>query len=406
MGVSKDARLPVALLLSTVVAVNGAYTALIPFVPELHARIHAGPTAIGLVFTLFAGAKLLTQPIGGFLADRCGPRIVAVSSLAFVTAGTVATALAGNTATLLIGRTAWGIGEGMLTPALYAGVTYLCSTYHIPTTRLLAQFGSAANIGFVLGPLVTGLAGGLGFRAIFLLGAAFTALSALALSRVLPAGAQTRLPNPDEERPAEAPRTPGRWWVWVLVFGVLDLAGNLIYAALEPVLPLYLAEGSASTRSEVSLVFALGLVVFVVAVWVFGRYGERVSLARLVRIGLVVFVPAVSGLVFSPRLGPVLGFFAVAMIGHSVLYLAARRGVIAVRTGLTGQGRAFGLFGTTSDLGNMIGPTLGITLFGWVGPLVFPLLAVPSALLFVGVYVIRTPIAVPEPIEPAQHGDA
>ncbi len=404
---SKEARLRVGLLLGTVIAVNAAYTVLIPFVPELPARIHAGPVAVGLAFTLFAAGKLLAQPVGGVVVDRWGPRVVAVASLGLIAVGTVATALAGDAATLLLGRVVWGIGEGVLTPALYAGITFLCSTYHLPTTRLLGQFGSAANIGFLIGPLVTGLAGGLGFRTIFLLGAGLTVSSALALGWVLPTTPRTEPPEPAQAQPAEAATSSGRrWWVLVLVFGVLDLAGNLIYSALEPVLPLYLAGGSAGARSAVSLVFAVGLAVFVLSVWVIGRLGERVTLPRLVQIGLVVFVLAVSGLALGSGLGSVLVFFAIAMIGHSALYLAARRGVLAVRTGLAGRGRAFGLFGATSDLGNMIGPTLGTTLFGWVGALVFPLLAIPCAALFLGVRMMRTPIAPTEPVEPVHRENA
>ena len=413
MALPRGVRLRVAALLGTVVCVNAAYTVLIPFVPELPARLGASQFAVGLAFTLFAGGKLLAQPVGGVAVDRWGPRGVAVLALGLVAAGTVATALAGDTGTLLVGRTAWGLGEGVLTPALYAGMTHLCHRYQLPTARMVGRFGSAAIAGFLVGPLVTGLAGGVGFRALFLLGAAVTVLSAFALARVLPPAAPPA--EPDAPVPSDAPvtsdtavtadtavtsdtpgsRSVGRWWVWVLVFGCLDLVTNLTYSALEPVLPLHLAGGTGDSRAAVSAVFASGLAVFGVTAWLVGRAGERLPVVRLVRIGLAVSVVGVAGLAVSDRLVPVLGFFAVVMVGQSALYLAARRGVIEVRAGLSRHGRAFGLFGATSDLGNVLGPSLGTALHGWLGQGVFPLLAAPSAALLLALRSLRAPTTGP-----------
>jgi MFS family permease len=377
-------RLRVALLLATVVSVNAAYTVLIPFVPELQQRIGASPWLIGLAFTLFAAGKLLAQPIGGLLVDRRGPRAVAVLALLVVAVGTATTALADNGGVLLLGRVAWGLGEGVLTPALYAGMTYLCERDQLSSVRVMGLFGTAAVAGFLVGPLVTGLASGLGFRTLFLLGAGVTVLSALMIAWAL-RGARGAVKSSEPEAAPEVASGDGsRWWVGVLMFGSLDLVTNVTYSALEPVLPLHLAAGAPDrARSAISLVFVLGLAVFGVIVWLFGRAGERVGLTRLVRVGLVCSAIGVAGLTASAWLPVVAAWFALVMVGQSALYLAARRGVIELRAGLAGHGRAFGLFGATSDLGNMIGPSIGVALYGWTGQTAFLVLAVPSVVLLV-----------------------
>lgn len=381
---STVAGLRVGLLLTTVVSVNASYTVLIPFVPELQQRIGATPSVIALAFTLFAAGKLLAQPVGGLWVDRLGPRTVAFLSLLLVTAGTTTTALAGDPGMLLLGRAVWGLGEGLLTPALYAGMTYLCQRHRLSTVRVMGLFGSASVVGFLLGPLVTELASGLGFRTLFLFGSGITALFALTVLWTL-YGARNAADSADPgSAQVDGAGNGQRWWVGVLIFGSLDLVTNLTYSALEPVLPLYLATGAPNgARSAISWVFVSGLAVFGVIVWLIGWLGKRVRLAHLVQAGLVFSVIGVAGLASSARLVVVASWFGLLMAGQSALYLAARRGVIDVSSSLARHGRAFGLFGATSDVGNMVGPSIGVALYEWTAQTAFLALAMPSVLLLV-----------------------
>ncbi len=380
---SRIAVTRVSLLLTSLVSVNASYAVLIPFVPELQRDIGATPFVIGLAFTLFAAGKLLAQPIGGMWVDRWGPRTVAFLSLLLVAAGTVTTALADGPGTLLLGRVAWGLGEGLLTPALYAGMTYLCHHHELSSVRVMGFFGSASVAGFLLGPLVTGLASGLGFRTLFLVGAAVTVLFALVMLWTLHGAHNSEASSQTtQDTPQEKTGNAQRWWIGVLVFGSLDLVTNMTYSALEPVLPLYLATGMpGGARAAISWVFVAGLGVFGVIVWLIGWMGKRVRLTHLVQAGLLLSVIGVAGLSSSARLIAVVSWFGLVMAGQSALYLAARRGVIEVSSSLAGHGRAFGLFGATSDLGNMIGPSIGVALYGWTAQTAFLALAMPSLVL-------------------------
>jgi MFS family permease len=366
------------LLLVAVISVNASYTVLIPFVPDLEERVGAGPVTIALVFALFAAAKALFQPVGGWWVDRWRPRAVACVALNIAAVGIVLTAFADDAVTLLVGRFVWGIGEGLVTPALYAGMSALCKRYDIAAGRMMGNFGSAAVAGFLLGPLVAGVAAPFGLEALFVAGAVLTSLTAFGLLYAIPDAAV------EPAAPAAAPGGRNRWWAWVLVLGALDLFTHLIYTALEPLLPLYLsgaAEGSA--RGAISVVFVVGLATSAVSMWALGRYTERFGLVPMIGTGLAILGIGLAAMAVSASVVPVAAAFVVVMVGYAILFLTARRGIVELKSAADSQGTAFGLFGLVSDVGNVLGPIAGVVLYELTGRTSFILLGALSGLLVV-----------------------
>lgn len=368
------------LLLVAVISVNASYTVLIPFVPDLEERVGAGPVTIALVFAVFAAAKALFQPVGGAWVDRWRPRAVACVALNVAAVGIVLTAFATDSVTLLIGRFVWGIGEGLVTPALYAGMSALCKRYDIAAGRMMGNFGSAAVAGFLLGPLIAGVAAPFGLATLFVVGAVVTSLTAFGLLHAIPDAPA------EKAAPAEASVAPAarRWWAWVLVLGVLDLFTHLVYTALEPLLPLYLsgaAEGSA--RGAISVVFVVGLATSAVSMWALGRYTERFGLVPMIGTGLAVLGIGLAAMAVSASVVPVAAAFLVVMIGYAILFLTARRGIVELKSAQDSQGTAFGLFGLVSDVGNVLGPVAGVVLYELTGRTSFVLLGALSGLLVV-----------------------
>lgn len=366
------------LLLVAVISVNASYTVLIPFVPDLEERVGAGPVTIALVFAVFAAAKALFQPVGGAWVDRWRPRAVACVALNIAAVGIVLTAFATDSVTLLVGRFVWGIGEGLVTPALYAGMSALCKRYDIAAGRMMGNFGSAAVAGFLLGPLIAGVAAPFGLATLFVVGAVVTSLTAFGLLHAIP--------DAPVEKAPEAPASGGanRWWVWVLVLGVLDLFTHLVYTALEPLLPLYLsgaAEGSA--RGAISVVFVVGLATSAVGMWALGRYTERFGLVPMIGTGLAVLGAGLAAMAVSASVVPVAAAFMVVMVGYAILFLTARRGIVELKSAEDSQGTAFGLFGLVSDVGNVLGPVAGVVLYELTGRTSFILLGALSGLLVV-----------------------
>lgn len=378
-----------ALLFGALLSVNASYTLLIPFVPDLEERAGANPTVVALTFAIFAGAKAAAQPFGGMWVDRWRPGDVGCVALLIAAAGIVVTAIARDPATLLAGRALWGVGEGLVTPALYAGMAALCRRYDLPTSRMMGNFGTFAVAGFLLGPLAAGIAAPFGLDALFLFGAAVTAVTAFGLRWAVPRDVAAPV---EEEQADDTPTgaATGRWWTWVLALGALDLFTNLTYSALEPVLPLYLsADGEESARGAISLVFAVGLAAFGVVSWLLGRFAGQVGLVALARIGLAFAAVGTVGLHASAEVWPVAACFVVLMVGQAALYLTARRGVVELRSAMTRQGKAFGLFGLVSDIGNILGPLLGVALYELTGRVSFLVIGALSGLLLAALVVRR-----------------
>jgi homoserine O-acetyltransferase len=371
----------VAVLLGALLSVNASYTLLIPFVPDLEERAGAGPTVIALTFAIFAGFKALAQPFGGMWVDRWRPGEVGCVALVVAAAGIVMTAVARDPSLLLAGRALWGIGEGLVTPALYAGMSALCRRYDLPTTRMMGNFGTFAVAGFLLGPLVAGLAMPFGLDTLFYFGAAATAVTAFGLLWAIPRGPLAQAEAELEEAEAAAGGPAGRWWVWVVALGALDLFTNLSYSALEPVLPLYMSAAGGDARGAISLVFSIGLAAFGVVSWSLGRYAARLGLLALARIGLALAAVGTAGLFAGAGVWLVTLCFIVLMTGQAALYLTARRGVIELKSAMSRQGKAFGLFGLVSDIGNVLGPLLGVALYQLSGRVSFLVIGASSGLL-------------------------
>ncbi|HEX3648950.1 MAG TPA: MFS transporter, partial [Pseudonocardiaceae bacterium] len=332
----------------------------------------------------FAAAKATTQPFGGLWVDRWQPGGVGCVALLVAAAGIAVTAIAHAPLVLLAGRVCWGVGEGLVTPALYSGLTLLCRRYGMSTSQWIGRLGSASVCGFLVGPLVVGAAARAGLQTLFLIGAVATALTGGAVLAAVRGQSDAGEASGDGDQPAaDQHRGAGlKWWHWVLLLGGLDMVTNLSYSALEPTLPLYLVNANgAATRGEVSALFVIGLATFGVSSWFAGKHAGRRTLFGMIRFGLLIGVAGLGGLAISTRLVPVAAGFVLIMIGQSVLYLAARQGV-AARASAT-DGHAFGLFGLISDIGNITGPLVGVALYEWTGRLVFPLLGIFSVALLV-----------------------
>ena len=78
---------------------------------------------LGIAFSAFAYSYLLTQVIGGVLADKYGPRWTLTGCVAIWVVTTIATGFVGSLASLFAVRLALGVGEGAALPAAARAIT-------------------------------------------------------------------------------------------------------------------------------------------------------------------------------------------------------------------------------------------------------------------------------------------
>jgi MFS family permease len=107
----------------------------------------------GLLTSVFLWTYAATSPVGGYLADRFGRRVIIVVSLILWSAATLGSGVAASFQQLLLTRALMGISEACYVPAALA----LIADYHRGSTRSLAT--GLHMTGLYIGAALGGAAG-------------------------------------------------------------------------------------------------------------------------------------------------------------------------------------------------------------------------------------------------------
>ncbi|NIZ92420.1 MFS transporter [Kineococcus rubinsiae] len=286
---TRPVRLPPATgfwaVAATLTVLLAASAAPSPLFPVYEDRWGLGPTAVTLVFAVYAATLLLTLLTAGSLSDHLGRRPVALAGVLGVVAATVLFTRADSVGWLLAARALQGVSTGAAIGSLGAALLDLQRP-----GRQLAQLvnGAAPPVGLTLGALGSGLLVQFApapTRLVYVVFAALLLLCAAALW-FLPSTAE-RVPGalaslrptvavPAATRPAllhAAPAFVGSWALGGLylslgpslaaqVLGRGDhLVGGLVVASVAGVGALV---GVLSRHADAARVVALGSAAFVV----------------------------------------------------------------------------------------------------------------------------------------------
>jgi len=181
-------RATVAFIFVTVLIDVLAIGLIIPVLPRLVEQFMGGDTAraasvYGVFGTAWALMQFLCSPILGSLSDRFGRRTVILLSCLGLGLDYVFMALAPSLGWLFVGR----IISGITAASFSTSLAYIADV--TPPEKRAASFGlmgAAFGLGFVLGPAVGGLLGGLSPRAPFWVSAVLALVNALYGWFVLP----------------------------------------------------------------------------------------------------------------------------------------------------------------------------------------------------------------------------
>jgi len=378
MRAGRSGKAAFSVLLAATMITNVASTMLVPLVPDLIGLFRMSAIAIGLAFTAFPFARAVVQPISGVFVDR-SRRLVTLTSASLLTIAITVTGLgfAHSGTQVILWRLAWGGAAGIAIPAIYRLMFLLAPQAGLTPARATSRFGSAAVSGMAAGPaLVWLLRQSVGFSALFVIGGFCTALSAALLALFVRPSPLTSASQPGETGHLERP-SPGRMALLGLVtlFGLIDLINNGAYAALEPILPIYLHQLTGPAASGLtSVLFTSGLIVFALVSAGCGRKIERFAELGIAAVALWVAGATMLVIAASRWVAVIGACFLLFMATQPVLYVVNRRGVNRVPADLLG--RAFGFFGLLSDLGFIGGPIVGAALFSRLGTASFALLGV------------------------------
>jgi OFA family oxalate/formate antiporter-like MFS transporter len=271
------------------------------FSTEIAASLGMDRADTDLVMVLSLGGSFLVSAISGSLADRFGPRPLAVFGMILVAAGLAVAALSQNNLTLFLGYgLLLGLGVGLANvPSIAAVQRWFL------TRRCLAAgiAGTGMAVGVALVPILKGFLSAIGdWRAIFLCCAALVALIGLAAALLLDGQSERYGMGPDGTRLSPANAMPLAQGVGL---GQVLRMRNFHYAVVGTLLvsipasaPLMLLVGSAEAQG-LSHYQAVGLLALIgmgslagrlLLAFVADRLGRRISfLLTCFALGLAMF---------------------------------------------------------------------------------------------------------------------
>jgi DHA1 family tetracycline resistance protein-like MFS transporter len=314
----------------------------------------------GIVGSLWALAQFVCAPIIGSLSDRFGRRPVILISAAGLSLDWVLMALAPNLWWLVAGRVIGGMTSASAT-ALFA---YLADvTQPEDRARAFGLAGAACSAGFVLGPALGGVLGGIDLRLPFWVAAGLSGAAFLYGLVVLPESL------PPERRQPFAWRTSHPFAALKMLardrtLGGLSLGVFLLtfsHRLFMTVFVLFAGHQHGLTTLQIGALLAMSSVLdLVVQGALVGPVTARIGDHRATILGLVGGALSLLAMALAPT--PLL--FVIAMIPCSLMGLAepTMKSLMSRAVAETEQGQLQGAMQSLASVAGITGPVF----FGWV----------------------------------------
>ena len=356
----------------------------VPLLPFFARSYHEAPWVVSLVFSAYSIGSFVGEPFWGRLSDRIGRRPVLISTLACNALTYGLMAFAPNVWVAFLIRFFGGMfaGNGSVVQGYIADVT----TPEERATKL-ARMGVAYNVGFIVGPSLSGLLarpelGPAGFRTPFLVSAALAALSSLGVfllvreSRVR----RTGMINP-----------PSRWAlvgqaVRHPVVGrllLLTLMAGFAFTGIESVFGFWGQASFGWGPRQVGLIFGVIGITNALAQWfVTGRLSRAWGQARALAAGMALTVCATLLIPLAHGLVAATLFMALMAFGQSVAFPNVSA-LISRVAHPDRQGQALGINNAANALARVLGPMAAGRVFpvAVAGPFYLAAAAVAPAIL-------------------------
>ncbi|MFJ1732948.1 MFS transporter [Streptomyces sp. NPDC088254] len=306
---------------------------------------------------------LVSQPLGGVLADRLGPRFALVAGLSASSVTIALLGMARGLTAVLAVALLFGAVADMYRPAAAAVVAAAVPAADRPRAYSLIYW--AVNLGVALGGLLAGLLAGHGYGTLFAVQALATGAFTLVTVVLLPADRPAREQVPTAERLAAPGVLRDRL---LLALTALNLVNGVVAAQITVGLPLAIKDDGLGGSVYGSVFLASGIIIGVtqplLSAWL-ERYDRLVVLGvSWLVFGLGIAATALATTVVEYlvtvcvwTLGEI---GAASFVGSLVADLAPDRA----------QGRYQATFGWSYAAAQLIGPPMGAHLYATAGPTV------------------------------------
>ncbi len=367
MPLRPGARAGIAFILVTLFLDILGIGIIIPVLPGLVASFTGGDASsaapwYAALAAVYAGMQFLFAPLIGALSDRFGRRKVILASLTAFGASYLILAVAPSLAWLFVGRIVAGITGATIT----AANAYIADV-STPKTRArnFGFVGVAFGLGFIFGPAIGGLLGGIGLRVPFYAAAFVALLGALYGLFVLPESLPPENRRAFSWRRADPFRALLGLRAYPLVAGLAFafLFFSLAQRGLETVFVLYTDYRYGWGPRENGLALALvGVMAAVVQGGLVRPLVARVGERRTIVAGLTVSMLGFVGYGLASKGWILLVVIAVASLG--AVAGPAIQGLIAGTVSATEQGSVQGTLTSMLSLTSVVAPLVAGGLFG------------------------------------------
>ena len=328
--------------------------------PLIQDELHLSPSQLGILLSAFYYTYVLAMAPVGWLAERYGAKLVLGAGVAIWSIATVLIAFSSSFSSLLILRLLLGLGESAAFP---------CASKLLAQTVEPRRLGSANGVmsfGYLLGPVVGTLLGGLlmsalGWRSIFLL------LGAASLAWLWPW--RTVVVGPSALQRARGAVGPSLRLIlkqralWGAALGLFS--ANYSFYFVLAWLPFYLVKTRGfsieSMAWTASWAYLLNAVFALLAGWLMDRWAKtrrRANLAykSVMAINHLVGVACMVAMLFLPAKGMIAALFV-----YEVMSGIAGPGLFAIPQIFAGphaSGRWVGVHNCVGAMAGIIAPAL------------------------------------------------
>src|SRR5437764_3485024 len=338
---------------------------IMPILPLYAQRFGARGIGSGALVFACSAMQFLATALLGRLSDRIGRRPILLTTMLVNAAGYVLFAFAPSYAVLFVARGISGFASGNSS----AAQAYVADiTPPADRARGMGTIGAAFGIGFVLGPMIGGLADHyLGHLAPGLIAAGLSLVNFVSASVILreSLAAEHRRERPlfDLGHMGEALRRE-RLRPLMLVW----LLAPFAFAGYTVALPLHATQALSWGAKELGWLFVvIGVIAAAVQGFLFGRLERPIGARRLLVVGLFGMGVSIAVVPFVTSSLWIYGWTVPLAFANS-LFAPAASGLVSGYADPTEQGTILGAAQAFAALGRSLGPLGAGSAYGGLGP--------------------------------------
>lgn len=327
---------------------QGVVPALLPFLVAERHYSYAAVSGLVLAATIFSS---VAQPLFGWWADRLSRRWLIWAGMTTAGAGIAASGLFPSYPLTWLALAVSGIGVAAFHPEAARAARQAAGN----STQAMSVFAVGGNIGYAVGPLIA-------TPAIVLLGLHGTALLMLpaAVMAIVLITWLTPVLDGTVDRPRSSmlPDGDDDWLSFSWLTGVV-IARSILFFGITTFLALYFIDALDASHTLAAAALSMFLLSGIIGTLVGGVIADRAGKLMSIRIGFVLTVPALLGLLLASNTGAALA--CVALLGVSIylpfsVFVMLGQDYLPQRIG-TASGVTVGL---AVSAGGLVSPLLGL----------------------------------------------